>query len=126
VLKGRKKISEMVTADEHPRANSSLEALAGLRPIVPEGIITAGNASGVNDGAGALIIGSREAGEKAGLAPRARLLAGAVAGVPPRRMGLGPVAACEKAFARAGLTSAAMDDIDIHPASAAQLRRRAK
>src|SRR5699024_6607406 len=126
VLKGRKKISEMVTADEHPRANSSLEALAGLRPIVPEGIITAGNASGVNDGAGALIIGSREAGEKAGLAPRARLLAGAVAGVPPRLMGLGPVPACEKALARAGLTLADMDVIEINEAFAAQVLGCAK
>lgn len=126
VLKGRKKMSEMVTADEHPRANSSLEALAGLRPIVPEGIITAGNASGVNDGAGALIIGSREAGEKAGLAPRARLLAGAVAGVPPRLMGLGPVPACEKALARAGLTLADMDVIEINEAFAAQVLGCAK
>lgn len=121
VLKGRKKESEWVQADEHPRANSSLEALAGLRPIVPEGIITAGNASGVNDGAGALIIGSREAGEKAGIAPRARLIAGAVAGVPPRVMGLGPVPACQKALARAGLTMADMDVIEINEAFAAQV-----
>lgn len=118
---GRKKALETLHQDEHPRANSSLEALAGLGAIVPGGVITAGNASGVNDGAAALILGSRRAGEQIGLAPRARLLAGAVAGVEPRLMGLGPVPACRKALARVGLTLADMDVIEINEAFAAQV-----
>ena len=80
-----------------------------------------GNASGVNDGAAALIVGSRAAGEAAGIAPRARILAGAVAGVAPRVMGLGPVEACNKALARAGLTLEQMDVIEINEAFAAQV-----
>ncbi|HLR17406.1 MAG TPA: 3-oxoadipyl-CoA thiolase [Alcanivoracaceae bacterium] len=121
IVKGRKKITETVAVDEHPRAGSTFEALSSLRPIVQDGIITAGNSSGVNDGAGALIIGSRKAGEKAGLRPRARLVAGAVAGVEPRLMGLGPVPACQKALARAGLSLADMDVIEINEAFAAQV-----
>ncbi|EKF74961.1 acetyl-CoA acetyltransferase [Alcanivorax hongdengensis A-11-3] len=121
VPQGRKKAPLTVASDEHPRAGTTVEALARLPAIVEDGIITAGNASGVNDGAAALIIGSRAAGETAGLAPRARIVAGAVAGVAPRVMGLGPVEASRKALARAGLTLAQMDVIEINEAFAAQV-----
>ena len=120
VPQGRKKEPLTVTEDEHPRAGTTAEKLAKLPAIVEGGIITAGNASGVNDGAAALIIGSRAAGDAAGIAPRARILAGAVAGVAPRVMGLGPVEACRKALARAGLTLAQMDVIEINEAFASQ------
>lgn len=121
VSQGRKKEPLTVAEDEHPRAGTTAEKLAKLPAIVEGGIITAGNASGVNDGAAALIIGSRAAGEAAGIAPRARILAGAVAGVAPRVMGLGPVEACRKALARAGLTLDQMDVIEINEAFAAQV-----
>lgn len=121
VPQGRKKDPLTVAEDEHPRAGTTAEKLAKLPAIVEGGIITAGNASGVNDGAAALIIGSRAAGEAAGIAPRARILAGAVAGVAPRVMGLGPVEACRKALARAGLTLDQMDVIEINEAFAAQV-----
>ena len=121
VPQGRKQPPLDVTADEHPRPAVVLDKLAGLPSIVEGGIITAGNASGVNDGAAALILGSREAGDAAGVAPRARILAGAVAGVSPRLMGLGPVAACRKVLARAGLTLEQMDVIEINEAFATQV-----
>jgi len=84
-------------------------------------VTTAGNASGVNDGAVALYIGSREAGEKAGLKPMAKIIASASAGVPPRIMGIGPVPASQKALERAGLTMDDMDVIEINEAFAAQV-----
>ncbi|WP_303759700.1 3-oxoadipyl-CoA thiolase [Alcanivorax jadensis] len=121
VPQGRKKDPLIVADDEHPRAGTTAEKLAKLPAIVEGGIITAGNASGVNDGAAALIIGSRAAGEVAGIAPRARILAGAVAGVAPRVMGLGPVEACRKALARSGLTLDQMDVIEINEAFATQV-----
>lgn len=121
VPQGRKKEPLTVADDEHPRVGTTAEKLAKLPAIVEGGIITAGNASGVNDGAAALIIGSRAAGDAAGIAPRARILAGAVAGVAPRVMGLGPVEACRKALARAGLTLDQMDVIEINEAFAAQV-----
>ena len=121
VPQGRKKEPLTVADDEHPRAGTTAEKLAKLPAVVEGGIITAGNASGVNDGAAALIIGSRAAGDAAGIAPRARILAGAVAGVAPRVMGLGPVEACRKALARAGLTLDQMDVIEINEAFAAQV-----
>jgi len=121
VSQGRKKDPLTVAEDEHPRAGTTAEKLAKLPAIVEGGIITAGNASGVNDGAAALLIGSRAAGDAAGIAPRARILAGAVAGVAPRVMGLGPVEACRKALARAGLTLDQMDVIEINEAFAAQV-----
>ena len=121
VPQGRKKDPLTVTDDEHPRAGTTADKLAKLPAIVDGGIITAGNASGVNDGAAALIIGSRGVGEAAGIAPRARILAGAVAGVAPRVMGLGPVEACRKALARAGLSLDDMDVIEINEAFAAQV-----
>ena len=110
----------VVDADEHPRA-TTMEALAKLRPIVrPEGTVTAGNASGVNDGAAALIVASEGAAKRYGLTPRARVLATAVAGVAPRVMGIGPVPATRKALARAGLSIRQMDVVELNEAFAAQ------
>ncbi len=110
-----------VADDEHPRPNTDLEALAKMRTLYEGGITTAGNASGVNDGAVALIVGSREAGQKAGIKPLARVIASAAAGVPPQIMGIGPVAASKKALARAGLSIKDMDIIEINEAFAAQV-----
>ena len=111
-----------VTEDEHPRPGTTLAKLAKLRPIVDEnGIVTAGNASGINDGAAALIVGSKAAGERAGATPLARIVSAAAAGVEPRVMGLGPVPASKKALARAGLTLADMDVIEINEAFATQV-----
>ena len=111
----------LVTADEHPRPETTAESLAGLKPLQAGGVVTAGNASGINDGAAALVIGTRAAGDAAGVRPRGRIVAGAVAGVAPRVMGLGPVPACEKALARASLTLADMDVIEINEAFAVQV-----
>jgi 3-oxoadipyl-CoA thiolase len=109
-----------VERDEHPRA-TSLEALAKLKPIVrPEGTITAGNASGVNDGACALIVASEAAASRHGLTPRARILGMATAGVAPRIMGIGPAPATEKLAARLGLKTAQFDVIELNEAFAAQ------
>lgn len=121
VPQGRKQPPLLVADDEHPRPDTTLAALAGLRPLFDGGVVTAGNASGINDGAAALIIGNRAIGEKYGVRPRARVIAGAVAGVAPRVMGLGPVFAIRKALARAGLTLADMDIIEINEAFASQV-----
>lgn len=121
VPQGRKKPAITVDKDEHPRPQSDLAALSGLKPLFADGVVTAGNASGINDGAAALIIGSRAAGEQAGIRPRARIVAAAIAGVPPNVMGFGPVPASEKALARAGLTLKDMDVIEINEAFAAQV-----
>lgn len=121
VPQGRKKPPVTVDTDEHPRPQSDLAALSNLRTLFEGGVVTAGNASGVNDGAAALIIGSLEAGEKAGVRPRARIVSAAVAGVEPRVMGYGPVPASEKALARAGLSINDMDVIEINEAFAAQV-----
>jgi len=121
VPQGRKKPPLAVASDEHPRPSSDLDALAGLRTLFDGGVVTAGNASGINDGAAALIVGSRAAGEKYGVKPRARILAGAAAGVEPRVMGLGPVFAIRKALARAGLELKDMDIIEINEAFATQV-----
>ncbi|HEX6007071.1 MAG TPA: 3-oxoadipyl-CoA thiolase [Burkholderiales bacterium] len=110
-----------VAEDEHPRPNTDLDTLAKMRPLYEGGVTTAGNASGVNDGAVALVVGTREAGEKAGVKPLARVIASAAAGVPPQIMGIGPVAASKKALARAGLTVKDMDVIEINEAFAAQV-----
>jgi len=110
-----------VTEDEHPRPDSNLAALAKMRPLYEGGVTTAGNASGINDGAVALILASKEAGDKAGVKPLARVIASAAAGVPPNIMGIGPVAASKKALARAGLSIKDMDVIEINEAFAAQV-----
>ena len=110
-----------VGEDEHPRPQTNLEALAKLRPLFADGVTTAGNASGINDGAVAMIVASRRAGEAAGAAPIARILSSGVAGVPPRIMGIGPVEASKKALARAGLELKEIDVIEINEAFAAQV-----
>ena len=109
-----------VTKDEHPR-ETSLEALAKLKGVVrPDGTVTAGNASGVNDGACALLIASESAAAKHGLTPRARVVGMAVAGVAPRIMGFGPAPATRKVLALTGLSLAQMDVIELNEAFAAQ------
>ncbi|MDF3133545.1 3-oxoadipyl-CoA thiolase [Pseudomonas extremaustralis] len=118
---GRKTPPNLVEQDEHPRPQSDLAALTRLRPLHESGIVTAGNASGVNDGAAALLIGTVAAGERHGLVPMARILSSAAAGVAPRIMGIGPVEAINKALARAGLTLADMDIIEINEAFASQV-----
>ncbi|NMF90672.1 3-oxoadipyl-CoA thiolase [Aromatoleum petrolei] len=118
---GRKTPPLVVAEDEHPRPESTYESLAKLKSLFPNGVVTAGNASGINDGAAALLVGSKAAGEKAGAKPMARILAGAVAGVEPRIMGVGPAYAIPKAIARAGLTLKDMDVIEINEAFAPQV-----
>jgi acetyl-CoA acyltransferase len=110
-----------ITQDEHPRPDTTLEALAKLKGIVKsEGTVTAGNASGVNDGACAVLLASEAAVKKHGLTPRARVLASAVAGVAPRIMGMGPAPATRKALAKAGLAIEQMDVIELNEAFASQ------
>ncbi len=110
----------VVSKDEHPR-ETSLEALARLKPIVREGgTVTAGNASGVNDGACALLLADEAAAKRYGLTPRARIVGMAVAGVAPRIMGIGPAPATQKVLALTGLTMAQMDVIELNEAFAAQ------
>jgi acetyl-CoA acetyltransferase family protein len=112
---------ESVAADEHPRPDTTIESLAKLKPIVkPTGTVTAGNASGINDGACALLLASDEAVRRYGLTPRARFVASAVAGVAPRVMGIGPVPASQKVLARAGLRIEDMDVVELNEAFAAQ------
>ena len=111
----------VVDADEHPRPDSTIEALAKLKPIVREGgTVTAGNASGINDGACALLLANEAAAKAQGLEPLARVVAWAAAGVEPRVMGIGPVPAAQKALARAGLAITDMDVIELNEAFAAQ------
>lgn len=119
-IKGRKGAETIVDADEHPRSDSTFDGLARLSPLFEGGVVTAGNASGVNDGAAAVIVATRGAGHRAGAQPMARIVASAVAGVEPRVMGLGPVPASEKALARAGLTLGDMDVIELNEAFASQ------
>ncbi|EOW3643156.1 MULTISPECIES: 3-oxoadipyl-CoA thiolase [Pseudomonas] len=118
---GRKTPPRIVEHDEHPRPESDQAALARLRPLFDGGVVTAGNASGVNDGAAALLIGSAAAGERFGLKPMARILSAAAVGVEPRIMGVGPVEAINKALQRAGLSLADMDIIEINEAFASQV-----
>ena len=110
----------VVDTDEHPRAGTTVETLGKLKALFPNGTVTAGNASGVNDGAAALIIASEAAMKKHGLTPIARILGGATAGVPPRIMGMGPAPASKKLFARLGLTQADFDVIELNEAFASQ------
>jgi acetyl-CoA acetyltransferase family protein len=111
----------VVARDEHPRAGSTMEGLAKLRPIVrPDGTITAGNASGINDGACALLLASEEAVKDHELQALARVVAWAVAGVEPRIMGIGPAPAAKKVLALAGMSIEQMDVIELNEAFAAQ------
>jgi acetyl-CoA C-acetyltransferase len=115
----------VVDRDEHPRADSSLESLGRLRPVLrrqdPEATVTAGNASGQNDGAAACLVTTRAIAEQLGLTPMARLVSWAVAGVPPRTMGIGPVPAVAKALGRAGVELLDVDLIELNEAFAAQV-----
>ncbi|GAB2862133.1 acetyl-CoA C-acetyltransferase [Actinocorallia aurea] len=124
VLKTRKG-AQTVDTDEHPRREISAEALARLKPVLlrsdPDATVTAGNASGQNDGAAVCVVTHRENAERLGLRPLARLASWAVAGVPPRTMGLGPVPATALALERAGLKLADIDLIELNEAFAAQV-----
>ena len=115
----------VVDRDEHPRADSSLESLGRLRPVLrrqdPEATVTAGNASGQNDGAAACLVTTRAIAEQLGLTPMARLVSWAVAGVPPRTMGIGPVPAVARALGRAGVELSDVDLIELNEAFAAQV-----
>jgi len=116
--KGEPKVFD---TDEHPRPDTTLENLAKLKPIVkPNGTITAGNASGINDGSSALLLASESTAQKYGLTPRVRVLTSAVAGVAPRIMGMGPVPATRKVLSRAALSLSQMDVIELNEAFAAQ------
>jgi acetyl-CoA C-acetyltransferase len=121
----RRGASTVVDRDEHPRADTSLESLARLRPVLrrqdPEATVTAGNASGQNDGAAACLVTTRAIADQLGLTPMARLVSWAVAGVPPRTMGIGPVPAVAKALSRAGIELRDVDLIELNEAFAAQV-----
>ncbi len=111
----------VVETDEHPRADTSLKKLAALRPAFrPGGTVTAGNSSGINDGAAAVLVTSAEAAERLGLRPLARVVASAVAGVDPAYMGLGPIPATRKVLERTGLSIDDFDVIELNEAFAAQ------
>ena len=112
---------ESISKDEHPRRDATMEALAKLKPLFEGGVVTAGNASGVNDGAAALIIASRKWGEKKGKKPIAKILSAASAGVEPRIMGVGPAYAIPRALERANLDLKKMDIIEINEAFASQV-----
>jgi acetyl-CoA C-acetyltransferase len=111
----------VISEDEHPRPETTLEKLAALKPLFKDGVVTAGNASGINDGAGALIVGSHQAGVRAGVPALAKIVSAAVAGVEPRVMGLGPVPAAKKALTRADLRLSDMDVIEVNEAFASQV-----
>jgi acetyl-CoA acetyltransferase family protein len=111
-----------VTEDEVPRPDTTAEALAALKPVFrPDGIVTAGTASPLSDGAGAIVVASERAIEKHALAPRARVVAAASAGVPPHIMGLGPVPSTERVLERTGWTAADLDAVEINEAFAPQV-----
>jgi acetyl-CoA C-acetyltransferase len=123
-VRDRKSGSRTIDRDEHPRADATLESLAGLRPVMvrkdPEATVTAGNASGQNDGAAICIVTHAEKAAELGLTPMARLVSWAVAGVPPKTMGIGPVPSTAKALQRASLTMDDMSLIELNEAFAAQ------
>jgi acetyl-CoA acetyltransferase family protein len=118
----REKKSERVVAeDEHPRPETTLESLARLRPVFREnGTVTAGNSSGINDGAAALLLVSEDVGRKLGLKPLARYVVSAAVGVSPRVMGIGPVYATRKALKLAGLNVSDLDWVELNEAFASQ------
>ena len=121
VSQGRKLPEKSISEDEHPRASSTAEALQKLKPLNNEGVVTAGNASGINDGAAALIIGSKQAEEKLGFKPIAKILSSGAMGVEPNIMGVGPVEAIKLALKRADLTLDDMSIIEINEAFASQV-----
>ncbi|WP_421083721.1 thiolase family protein [Rothia nasimurium] len=121
IVRDRKGRETVVDTDEGPRPGTTTEVLAGLRPVVAGGsVVTAGNSSTLNDGASAIIVASEEAVKKYGLTPRARVVAGASAGLAPEIMGLGPVPATEKALAKAGWTVADLEAVELNEAFASQ------
>jgi 3-oxoadipyl-CoA thiolase len=121
VLAGKEGGATVVAEDEQPRRDTTVEKLAKLKPAFrPVGTVTAGNSSGINDGAAALVLGSRRVAEAAGLRPRARIISCAVAGVDPSCMGLGPIPATRKALMRADLSVDQLDLIELNEAFAAQ------
>jgi len=120
-LHDKKGNARVFDTDEHPRPDTTLETLSRLKGVVtPDGTVTAGNASGVNDGACALLIASAGAADRFGLTPRARIVGMATAGLPPRIMGFGPSPATRKVLAQTGLTMAQMDVVELNEAFAAQ------
>ena len=123
-VRDRKVGTRVIDRDEHPRADASLESLAALRPVMvrkdPQATVTAGNASGQNDGAAVCIVTHPERAAELGLTPMARLVSWGVAGVAPARMGIGPVPSTAKALARVGLTLEQLDLIELNEAFAAQ------
>ncbi len=121
VSQGRKKPSLQIIEDEHPRPDSTEDKLKKLQPLFEGGVVTAGNASGINDGAAALIIGSKQAEEKLGLKPIARIISSASVGIEPRIMGAGPIEAIKLALKRANLTLDDMAIIEINEAFASQV-----
>ncbi|MBH0169799.1 thiolase family protein [Fictibacillus sp. 18YEL24] len=116
----RKGNETWVTEDEHPRPETSLEKLGTLKPLFKNGSVTAGNASGVNDGASALLLMSREKADQLGLKPLARYVSSGVAGLEPAIMGVGPIEASKKALKRAGLSIADLDLVELNEAFASQ------
>jgi len=116
----KKKETIVFDTDEGPRAGSTIEGLAKLRPINPDGVVTAGNASGINDGAAAIVVMSEEKAKELGVKPMATFVAGALAGVDPSIMGIGPVAATRKAMAKADMKIEDFDIIEANEAFAAQ------
>ena len=116
-----KKNQLIIQEDEHPRANTTFEQLSALRPLFEGGVVTAGNASGINDGAVALLLGNAQLQAHVGYAPLTRIVSIASSGVEPRIMGIGPVRAIEKALQRAKLSLDQMDLIEINEAFAAQV-----
>ncbi len=124
-VRDRKTGTRLIDRDEHPRPNTTLEGLAGLKPIMaksdPDATVTAGNASGQNDGAAICIVTHADRAAELGLEPFARLVSWAVAGVPPRTMGIGPVPSTQRALQRAGLELDQMDLIELNEAFAAQV-----
>jgi acetyl-CoA C-acetyltransferase len=123
-IKDRKNGSRMIDRDEHPRPDATLESLGSLRPVMgrkdPEATVTAGNASGQNDGAAVCVVTHEEKASELGLTPMARLVGWSAAGVPPRTMGIGPVPATRRLMDRTGLTLEQMDLIELNEAFAAQ------
>jgi acetyl-CoA C-acetyltransferase len=120
------KAETIIDTDEHPRPGTTVEKLSALRPIMgrtdPNATVTAGNASGQNDGAAACIVATREAADRYNLKPMSRMVSWALCGVPPKTMGIGPVPSTMKALERAGLTLADIDLIELNEAFAAQVR----
>lgn len=119
--KSKRETDYQMISDEHPRLNSTLEKLSKLNPLYQNGVATAGNSSGINDGAAALLLGSLEMADKLSKFPMAEIIATAVSGVEPRYMGLGPVMASQKVLKRTGLTLKDMDVIEINEAFSSQV-----